>query len=187
MGKKSIIFCDLTKQEILEGDEIVSITIKRQDKKSGRTYELSSEAAATLEQQLVAGKELQLQNNWFFSDKTSVILDTTKPVVISKLGDLDDDEKFVAQKRRELTESGRLTEEVELPSKPVISSVMDHNNDSCKHINKGRVETTLREGKRFAYQKCSACNKKIEVMSAESRKAYMNGKLPADINVRSID
>ena len=88
MAKRIVQECDLTKTEIPEGDEIVTITIKRQGKKSGRSYELSSKAAAQLEQQLVAGKEAALDENWSF--RNAITFERAKPnISITTFCDLD--------------------------------------------------------------------------------------------------
>lgn len=188
MGKRVIQECDLTKQEIPEGDEVVTITIKRDGKKSGRSYELSSAAAAKLEQQLVGGKETILPHDWSFANKVN----TASPGSSKKtLGDLEaeNDEKFVRDMKADVAQRQEIqTEESpELQNAIASEAGVTIAEGKCRHLNKGRVQTTLKDGKRFAYQTCTECRVKIPLKTTDERKAYMNGKLPPDINMRDLE
>lgn len=181
MAKRIVQICDLNKQEIPEGDEIVTITIKRPGKKGGRSYELSSASAARLEQQLVAGKEALLDHEWCFAAGTKLRTAVGDFVQVPKtLGDLDD-EQFVADKKAELEATGRLDEVVETPSEPILTQ------GDCRHLKKGRIMTTLKGGKRFAYRVCTQCRNHVPEQTVAERNAYMNGKLPADVSIRDFN
>lgn len=56
----------------------------------------------------------------------------------------------------------------------------------CRHINRGRIQTTLRQGKRFIYRKCKDCQKDVPEKTTDQKKQYMSGDVPKDINIRSL-
>jgi hypothetical protein len=205
MAKRVIQECDLTKREY-DPDQTVTIVIKKQGKKTGRTYELSAEAAAKLEQQLVAGPEAQLPEDWGFVAATAPVATEGSPRPRPKrtLGDLENedvkeaedeafDEKAIAAKRASLKEAGVIAEEEEAPvvdeehPAPPPSSVRKDAKGRCTHLNKGRVQVTVRKGKRVAYRKCTACRAEIPESSSDDKKSYMSGRTPEGVNLRSID
>jgi RNA polymerase-binding transcription factor DksA len=169
--------CDLTKLEY-DPEETVVITIKKKGKSKGRSYDLSPEAASKLEQQLVAGAEAQLTENWsFLRDAVTTSLEKTKG---QTLEDLEDEEsQFIAEKRASLREEGVSEEERRQPNAPASKC-------PTRHMNKGRIQTTIRDGKRFAYRKCNDCNADIPEQTAEQRKNYMSGKAPQGVNIRDL-
>lgn len=167
MGKRQLFFCDLTKHELKEDDEMVILTLKRKDKKTSRTYEISSEAATKLEQQLVAGSEATLPKNWGF-----IKSDQDKPVLT--IGDLEEDE--VELKLNALREEG-----VE------ITPTITNTSNDCRHINKGSIQTTLKNKKRFIYRTCTECGIQVPEMTTQQRQNYLKSKLPSDINMKELD
>lgn len=190
MAKRIIQECDLTKHEY-DPDETVTITIKKKGKRQGRSYDLSPEAAAKLEQQLVAGSEARLPEGWSFGATLGVIQDTPQlPDAVNTAGGTleefsDNIEAAVAQKRAELVASGGITDEERLPEKPVLEEVVGSSN-GCRHLNKGRIQTTMRNGRRFVYRKCSKCFADIPEMTSEEKRDYMSGKTPQDVNIRDL-
>lgn len=173
MAKRVIQECDLTKQEY-DPDETVKITIKRKNKGAGRVYELSPAAASKLEQQLVAGPEAMLPNDWSFG-YSKPDAKTEEP---QTLADFDDDQ-LVASKKSELREAGILREEEETTERTAV------NDSGCTHMNKGRIMTTLQDNKRFVYRKCKNCNARVPEMTAEQRQQYMNGKVDPDVRIKT--
>ena len=190
MGKKSVVFCDLTKQEVEEESSLVTITIKIPGKKNGRSYELSPEAAAKLEQQLTAGPDAKLDHDWQFDKSASgrpswgVVPNETQKS--TKLGDLDDDQ-FVADKKQELKERGELGQErPELENAILAPSLSASEKSDCLHMNKGSIQTTMRSGKRYAYRICRECRRQVTEKSKTDTQTYMAGKLPPDVNIRDL-
>lgn len=182
MAKRVVQECDLTKQEY-DPAETVTLVIKRSGKKAGRTYELSAEAAAILEQQLVAGPELP--NNWSFGGavrpkaRTVADLDTGP----AEEAGPDDDGQFVASKKREMKAEGvdldpREVEEGQATILPDIAPSGD-----CLHMNKGPVQTTLRDGERHFYRTCRECRGRIPEKQKMERESYLKAKAPADSRV----
>lgn len=192
MAKRVIQECDLTKQEY-DPDETVTLVIKKKGKQSGRTYELSQNAATKLEQQLVAGKEAALLEDWQFGGTGRQLLVPTNSndKQHRTLGDLEaeDDSKFVSDKRAELKEAGVIkAEEREEPAESVVSEALGapKSNGGCRHLNKGRIQTTLKGSKRFVYRMCADCRTRIPEMTTEERKAFMDGKTDPDVRVRDL-
>lgn len=186
MAKRVIQECDLTKQEY-DPDETVKLTITRNGKK-GRTYELSADAANKLEQQLVGGPQLPV--GWSFGGTVQATVED-RPSGGKTLGDLEaeDDAKFVASKKAELREAGVLTDEQrEEPQEEVLAETLGapKNDNGCRHINKGRIQTTLKGGKRSVYRLCNDCRTRIPEMTAEERRSFMAGKV-SDPDVRARD
>jgi len=185
MGKRVIQECDLTKLEY-DPDETVKITITRNGKK-GRTYELSADAANKLEQQLVGGPKLSA--DWSFGTTTfSREVESNKP---RTLGDLEaDDASFVADKRAELKEAGVISDEQrQEPEEEILAEPLGapKSTNGCRHLNKGRIQTTLKGGKRSIYRLCNDCRTRVPEMTAEERKSFMAGKIAdPDVRVREI-
>jgi len=177
MGKRLIVECDLTKQEY-NPEETVTLTFKKDGKKSGRTYELSAKAAEKLEQQLVAGPEAKLPSDWTFGGSP----ERKKAVTLETLEDsIEDDSEFVAAKKMELRDIGIISDEAR---ETVENPILFEETDGCRHINKSRIQTTLKNKKRFIYQTCRDCGKKIEAKTMEEKTSYMNSKLPPDVNMQ---
>lgn len=196
MAKRVIQECDLTKQEY-DPDETVTLVFKKKGK-SGRTYELSSSAATKLEQQLVAGKEAILPEDWQFSGVSRRAATATNSDGRRRrtLEDLEteegqDDTKFVSKKKAELKEAGVIKdEERQEPAEQVISEALEapkSKNNGCRHLNKGRIQTTLKGGKRFIYRKCVDCRTNVPEMTTETREAFMNGKTDPDVRARDLN
>lgn len=188
MGKRVIIECDLTKQEY-DPDGTVTLVFKRAGKKAGRTYELSPDAAAKLEQQLVAGPKLP--SNWIFAgfaEPESAPRARPKRTLEDLENEPEDDSSFVAAKKAELKEAGVIQETPrEEPTEIVVSEALGAPKGSkCSHLNKGRVQTTLKGGKRFAFRTCKECRAKIPMATVEEKEAFMNGKLDSDVRMRDL-
>lgn len=190
MAKRVIQECDLTKQEY-DPDETVIITIKKKGKTKGRSYDLSPEAAAKLEQQLVADSGAELDEGWYFAnglaenqpvDLTPREPDKAPGTTFEEVAAATD-EKMIAEKRAALKESGVTEDDREEDSTPE-RALGTQSENGCKHLNKGRIQTTLRKGKRFAYRQCRDCNEKVPEMTKAEKQDYMSGKLPADIQLK---
>ncbi len=185
MGKKQITYCDLTKQEIEDEDSLVIITIKKKGKTKGRSYDLSPDAAAKLEQQLVAGSDATLPEDWSFMS-----VPAARSARGRTLEDLEnepeDDAKFVAAKRRELREAGVIGDES--PEEPTEAPVIDTTTSKCptRHMNKGRIQTTMKNGNRFIYRLCADCRKRIPEKTAGQKESYQNQKPEEGVNVREL-
>lgn len=172
MAKRIIVECDLSKNEY-DPEETVTIIIKRKDKSKGRSYDLSPESAMTLETQLVAGP--QLDKNWRF---VSVLKDNEYSG--KTLADLDKentgDAYVIAEKKAELKEAGIIDD-----------VVVENSTSSCSHLNKGRIQTTLRNNKRFVFRICKQCGNRIQELTAEDKTNYMKAKITeSDIHIRDI-
>jgi hypothetical protein len=180
MGKRQLIFCDLTKQEISETETMVSVTFKIPGKKTGRTYELSPKAAAKLEQQLVSGN--QLPEDWSFLAQNEKYITRREPIVEEQFeppAQESSDEQLIAEKnaaRQEADES--LSEEI---PEPTIEAT------GCLHINKSRPHLTIRKGERYAYRICKDCRQRIPEHKLDDRASYASGKLPPDITLKDTE
>jgi len=199
MAKRTIQECDLTKQEY-DPDTTVSITIKAKGKSRGRSYDLSPEAASKLERQLVSGDPLP--EGWDF---TASVKDESRSSSRGRssqtLGDLDDDPdavlesdaQFVAEKKASLREHGVLGDddsEEEEPREPSgdspVGRALGATGDKCRHMNKGRIQTTMRGGKRFIYRKCTECRKDIPEQTSDAKEQYMSGRAPKGVRIRDL-
>jgi len=187
MAKRQIIVCDLTKQET-EEDSLVTIIIKIDGKKS-RSYDLSPEAAAKLEQQLVGGPKLTEEWGFYAAQPQA----GRGPRPARTVGDLDTDavsaERTIADKKAELREAGVIPADAEnTPQVSEVTEIVGGKKD-CLHMNKGRIQTTLRDGKRFIFRLCTECRARIPEMSKASRDAFIGGQLNKadDINIRELE
>jgi hypothetical protein len=191
MAKRTIIECDLTKQEY-DPDETVTITFKQKNKARARSYDLSPEAAAKLEQQLVGGPKLT--GEWgFFAQPAASQGRGSRPA--RTVGDLDTDavsaERTIADKKAELREAGVIPANVEnKPQEAEVSEVTEivGGKKDCLHMNKGRIQTTLRDGKRFIFRLCTECRARIPEMPLATKAAYLDGKVNKadDVNIREL-
>jgi hypothetical protein len=179
MARRIVQECDLTKQEY-DPAETVTLIIKKNGKKQGRTYELSPEAAAKLEQQLVSGNKLP--NEWGFGSGTrsseSVIKADSVP---RKLADLDSDEQFVAEKKRSLAAEGvDIAPREKTNDQPTILPEMAVDGSACMHLNKSPIQTTMHDGKRVIYRTCRDCRKRINEKTKDEKAAFFGAKAPPD-------
>lgn len=181
MGKKSVVFCDLTKQEVEDDSALVTIVIKIPGKKQGRTYELSAEAAAKLERQLVAGNKLD--TNWSFnSSLRSPSGEEQSPRTIGNL--IDDDDQFISDKKREMRDEGiDLSPREKEEDQSIMLPEIAVDGSDCLHMNKGPVQTTLRNGERHFYRVCRACRGRVAEKLRDDRKAFLAAKPPAGSRV----
>jgi hypothetical protein len=202
MGKRVIQECDLTKQEY-DPEETVTLVFKKKGK-TGRSYDLSPAAATKLEQQLVAGKEAILPEDWQFGGSVSRRERTETAEGGRRRGrtfedvagdDVEDDSRFVREKKAELREAGVIHEPEEgqeqtreEPTESVIGEAVGapKSKDACPHLNKGRIQTTLRGGKRAVYRLCSDCRKRIPEMTTAAKDAFLNGKTDPDVRSRDL-
>lgn len=178
MARRVVQECDLTKQEY-DPAETVTLVIKKNGKKTGRTYELSSAAASKLEQQLVSGNSLP--ENWSFGSAV-VMRDTSAQGGERRtLADLDtdnlpDDSEFVAAKKKEMagTEAELEVVEDEVLPEPAVGA------DDCHHLNKGPIQTTMNGGKRKIYRTCRDCRKRINEKTKDEKASFLGAKAPPD-------
>jgi len=202
MAKRTIIECDLTKQEIGDDDTVFTLKVAKKGTRTNMTYELSSAAAEALLAQLNGRKELR--EGWQFSSPGDM---PVRPPGVRDgtprrrtLGDLDDegddeeepedDSRFVAEKKASLREAGVLDEESdeteERQQDGPVAKAVGANRDKCIHMNKGRVQVTMRGGKRYVYRKCADCREDIPEMTSEARQQYMSGKAPKGVRIRDL-
>lgn len=175
MARRVVQECDLTKQEY-DPAETVTLVIKKSGKKTGRTYELSAEAASKLEQQLVSGNKLP--TNWSFSGMADVKTSNT----VKTLADLDtDDDKFVAEKKRTMSDEGVDIEPREkAEGQAEILPELAGDGSDCLHINKTGIQLTMKGGKRQFYRVCRDCRTRLPEKTKNERVAYLEAKAPAD-------
>jgi len=191
-AKRIVIECDLTKQEY-DPDETVTITFKHKGKARGRSYDLSAAAAAKLEQQLVGGPKLNAE--WGFYAQTESVTRQGRPRPARTVGDLDTEsgeaEKTIADKKAELREAGVIpADAANKPQEAEVSEVTEivGGKKDCLHMNKGRIQTTLRDGKRFIFRLCTECRARIPEMPLATKAAYLDGKVNKadDVNIREL-
>lgn len=175
MAKRVIQECDLTKQEY-DPDETVTIVIKKKGKSTGRTYELSPTAAAKLEQQLVAGKEAILGDDWSFSSQSCD--NNSKSTKKITLADLE--HEVQEEEQPEVQQESFYTEE------SLDSRIEQKKQELCTHLNKGRIQTTFKDGKRFVYRLCTGCHKRIEEKTASEKRA-VHDKVPDGFRITERD
>lgn len=180
MAKRVVQECDLTKQEY-DPAETVTLIIKKNGKKTGRTYELSSDAAARLEQQLVSGNKLP--EGWSFHGVATVRSESNESSRRT-LADLDSDAAFVAQKKKQLQDEGidvepRQVEEGQATVLPELAA----DNSNCLHMNKGPIQTTMKNGERHIYRTCRACRGRVPEKMKDDRQSFLNAKPPSDSRV----
>ena len=202
MAKRTIIECDLTKQEIEDEETVFTLKIAKKGKRNYQTFELSAEAAEKLLSQLNGRNELT--EDWQFSKpgglhyppgvRSAEVYNQPEgsPPEKRTLGDLDvaDDSSFVAEKKASLREAGVLgDEDDESPRESQdgpVAKAMGGASNGCRHINKGRVQVTMRDGKRFVYRKCNECRQDIPEKSADEKRDYMSGKAPDGVRIRDL-
>lgn len=177
MARRVVTECDLSKAEY-DPAETVTLVIKKNGKKTGRTYELSPQAAAKLEQQLVSGSKLP--EEWFFagvnvrsSRSNMTTNEDLEPTTLAS--EEQSDEQIIAAKHAAREE---VEEDVEPDSTPAIDPSI------CPHRNRSRTHMKMKNGERFAYKICKDCRKMVEVHKRDERLDYANGKVPSDINLK---
>lgn len=190
MGKRQLVFCDLSKEEVGEDEELITIVIKHKGK-SSRSYEISSKTAGKLEQQLVAGMDAALGTDWSFGRGESVTViakdGSKKTLADLEYEEQEDDTKFVAEKKNSLREEGVDFDQRPEPTEEKFVAALGVNApDQCSHRTKTRIQTTIRKKKRYAYRNCKDCGKEIPEKSSKDRQGYMNAELPSDTNLRDL-
>ncbi|MCV0439811.1 MAG: hypothetical protein K5880_14380 [Hydrogenophaga sp.] len=170
------------------------------------TYELSAEAAEALLAQLNGRKELA--EGWQFVSPGDM---QPKPPGVRggserrrTLEDLEaeageeeeepaDDASFVAEKKASLREQGVLgdedSDEEASPRESTggpVEKALGGSGNRCSHMNKGRIQTTMRGKKRLIYRRCNDCRKDIPEITSEARQQYMSGKTPQGVNIRDL-
>lgn len=176
MAKRIVQECDLTKAEY-DPAETVTLIIKKNGKKTGRTYELSSQAAAKLEQQLVSGSKLP--DDWSFVDRGTNKISRR---IISTEENLEpetqeqSDEELIAAKHAARVEA----QDNNIEPDPV--PLMDPN--VCLHRNKSRTHMKMDGEKRVAYKICKDCRNVVPVHKRDERVDYATSKVPSDINLK---
>lgn len=190
MARRIIHECDLTKQEFNpDEDQVFILRIAKKGKRDPMKYELSAAAAEKLLAQL--NGSVGLPEDWSFA----------RPIAASPqrehvtLGDLEDDPdsdaRFVSEKKAQLREAGIIEEESsrEMPEETITGNTFGMSKSKCptRHMNKGRIQTTMRDGHRFIYRVCSDCRQRIPEKTADDKKSYRNQKTPKGVNVRDIN
>lgn len=193
MSKRTIHECDLTKLEFDPTEEkVFMLSIAVKGRKAPMKYELSSSAAERLLAQLNGSETLSA--NWSFGDhKAPVARETTRESSKKTLGDLEnedpieDDSHFVAEKKKELRAKGVI--DAETPREQPDSGLYQQpaSSNGCSHLNKGRIQTTMRDKKRYIYRQCNGCGREIEEAKASAKKSYMSGNLPAGVNLKDYN
>lgn len=189
MAKRVIHECDLTKQEIDEDDVLFTLKLAKKGSRSNMTYELSSAAAEKLLAQL-NGRDV-LDKDWSFSngdyapateDSAPSRRRTLEDLEADAVQEAEDDARFVTEKKAALREQGVLHDEEprEEPTDGPVGKALGATK-GCRHMNKGRIQTTMRSGTRFIYRKCTDCRKDIPEMTSEVRQQYMNAKAPKGV------
>lgn len=208
MAKRVIHECDLTKREFdPEDDQVFTLSIAKKGRKAPMKYELSAAAAEQLLAQLNGRKELR--EGWSFyspgdmtphppgvrggeSPRRRTLGDLEEEVPQEADEPFEDDAKFVTAKKASLREEGVLGDDPEeetpreLPQDGPVGKAMGASTGSCSHMNKGRVQITMRGGKRYVYRKCVDCRKEFPEMSSEARQQYMSGKPPKGVRIRDL-
>lgn len=195
MAKRIVHECDLSKQEIGEDETLYTLKLAKKGTKSNMTYELSASAAEKLLAQLNGRKELA--EGWDFVAPGTMA--PRPPGVRGRtLGDLEaspesqDDSSFVAEKKAALREAGVIEAEDdvqkrELPTDTAVGRALGSDaGNGCRHINKSRIKTTLRDNERFIYRTCMECRKEIPEITSDARKEYMGGKAPKGVRIRDL-
>jgi hypothetical protein len=180
MARRIVQECDLTKQEY-DPDLTVTLTIKKGGKKSGRTYELSPEAAEKLEAQLIGSNKLG--SGWFFACVVPApplheqIAEARGLVSTNKMAEPEpEDEEWLKKKRASLTEEER-------PGPEVVAQ----DAGDCTHMNKGPVVATMRGEERYAYRICKNCRKQIPEKRRNQKASYMGARAPDGINIKELE
>lgn len=174
MARRTIQECDLTKAEY-DPDLTVTITIKKPGKGRGRSYDLSPEAAAKLEQQLVSNHELH--PHWSFGYASP---DTEPKEPRSTSSGETDDDKMVAKKKAQLEEMGVDIKEVTIPK-------TTSEQKGCTHINKTAISFARKDGNPFAYRTCKECDLILPEKTAKGKKSYLSQALPEGVNLGDYD
>lgn len=194
MAKRQVVECDLTKQEVEDAGSLVTITIKAEGKKP-RSYDLSAEAAAKLEAQLTATRDHKLDPNWFFANGKVAnpvprvsLDDLTNQVedAQSKRENPPDDDDWVSERKQELRKTGRTRKKEEKKEDVAIEVIANDDGSGCPHMNKGRVRMEIRADQQYAYHVCRDCGTELPAMTKDQKQAFLNGKPPADVNIRDI-
>ena len=171
MGKRQLVYCDLCK---VETDDLHLLSLKKSGKKNTNKFEVCEDCTDKLQKQLVAGENAQ---EWSFA--TVRVVAETKPEIIYT--DTEDDENNM----RRLKDQERLETLSSMDIDPVEMETPPDSGD-CVHMNKGRVNLTMRNGKKFAYRICKQCRQQIPEHNLGSKDKYRNQKLEKDINLRSF-
>jgi hypothetical protein len=174
MGSKTVVFCDMCKQEA-EEDKLYSLVFKKPGKKTGNRYELCSGCAGKLQVQLVG--ESELSSGWGFGSEQPKGNATDQSSPEESVADrrarlsrsepeVDDDEAFVLSKQKE-TANVKVEE-----SKPAPTKGTD---GKCLHYNKTAPQLKTVRGEKVFVQKCKGCNAVLPVRSAEERHSVATG------------
>ena len=195
MGKRVIHECDLTKQEINEEETLFTLKLAKKGTRSNMTYELSGDAAEKLLAQLNGRNELG--EDWHFAGSSEVVAHVgtidgrprRRTLEDLERETVEDDTSFVAEKKASLREAGVIDddedEREEVSADSPISKAMGAT-AGCGHINKGRIQTTMRSGKRLIYRKCANCGKDIPEKTSEAKQKYMSAKAPKGVNMGDL-
>jgi hypothetical protein len=160
MGKKSLIFCDLCKEETTE-DSLKDLMLLSK-------YEICLSCFNSLEKKCK-------------SDKVMPTAQPTKESLLSAT--LQDDERFFAQKKSEIEV---ISEDIQVTNnKPRYAQQAYTSSGECRHLNKGRVTmgsiNVNGESKKGFFRRCLDCGSAVQEATKEERQGYLNSKPLGDI------
>jgi len=178
MGSKTVVFCDLCKQEA-EEDNLYSLVFKKPGKKTGNRYELCSGCAGKLQVQLVG--EGELSSGWGFGSgpPQGPATDQSPPEEtaaerrkrLSKpLPEPDADDAFVAEKQKE---AAAIKERASGGPKVESGKATD---GKCLHYNKTSAVMGTVGGEPGFVRKCKDCRETLPVHTAEERHSISSGE-----------
>jgi len=159
MGKKSLVFCDLCKNEVTE-NELKELKLAVQ-------YEICAACFEDLEKRCSSEHKVQANKP------------EQKP---AKIEEFDSDESFIAMKRSEIEV---VPEQEESIAKPRYAEQAYTSSGECRHLNKGRVTmgSINRNGqsKRGFFRRCLDCGVAIQEATKEEKSTYLNSRPVGDI------
>lgn len=159
MAKKTIIICDLCKNETC--DELVRLSFKRSHKPAN-AYEICNSCYTSLCGKLTSSTVVGSTNN--------ETLTTSKTL----------------EESGQLTKEYSIPSEPEI-SVQITAEELNAKHTDCSHINKDApFYGTLPNGKRGMMRRCRACSDLLPVRSAKDQKEYLSLKTPQGFNVKEI-
>ena len=200
MAKRTIYECDLSKEEF-DPDEAVIISFKKKGKRTASTFELSPRSAEKLLTQLNGNRELP--EDWdFVSQFTGPTVDLSPEESYQSPSerretlaqDVDDAELHAleqrkvhrradAEARRDENEMSD-EEEFEAASPSIVGpATVKPSGDGCPHMNRTRVNLTMRHKKRYAYRTCKDCGVELPESTLAEREGTKSIKAPGGSRV----
>lgn len=159
MAKKTIIICDLCKNET--SDELVRLSFKRSHKPAN-AYEICNSCYTSL-----CGR---------LTSSTATGITDDKVRVAPKL----------TEENEQITKEFSIPSEPEI-SVQISAEEFNAKHADCSHINKDApFYGTLPNGKRGMMRRCRSCSDLLPVRSAKDQKEYLSLKTPEGFNVKEI-